>query len=72
MHNCSTIPDLRPNFYKIEKDAVNTYYALYMYKQYGVEVGYNTVPWKIASMRYELATWQKNNDCGALCSGSTF
>lgn len=70
MHNCLTQhpPDLKGKYYTIEKDMINTFYAMYMYRQYGVEVGYKIVPWQLACMKFELANWQINNDCGTLCT----
>lgn len=69
MHSCSTqrIPDYKSHYYTIEKDMVNTFYAMYMKDKYSVEVGYKHVPWPVACMKFELAMWQFNNDCGELC-----
>jgi len=68
MHNCSPkIPDYKSKYYTIERDMVNTFYGMYMEKQWGIEVGYNRVPWPIACMQFELAKWQFDNDCGTLC-----
>lgn len=72
MHNCSTIPciippNLRGKYYTIEKDMINTFNAMYMHQQWGVEVGYKYSPWPVVCMNFELAQWQMNNDCGKLC-----
>lgn len=75
-HVCNIIPDLRPQYSQIESDYVNTFYAMYMKGEWGIDMGYIYSPWPVVSMKMELVTWQRDNDCGALCtlslSGDTF
>ncbi len=71
LHNiCTVSTDIRPQFPTIEAEFVSTFYAMYMSKQWGAEMGYAYVPWPVACMRMEVVTWQLENDCGRLCTES--
>lgn len=71
MHHICSIPvDLRPQYSQIESDYLGTFYAMYMKGEWGVDMGYVTVPWPTVSMKWELVNWQMDNDCGLLCSQS--
>lgn len=61
--------DLRPEYKTIEQQFTDPFYAKYMAEQWGIDVGYNTIPGYLATMRMELVVWQQNMDCSnSLCT----
>lgn len=55
----------------INDDFCNVYFAEYMKEQWGITVGYDTIPPYLALMRKQLADWQLANDCGCSQCGTS-
>lgn len=62
---------LEPIAQEIEQQFVDLFYGQYMAEQWGIEVGYKSVPTYMATMRMELLNWQQNMDCdNSLCTAA--
>lgn len=60
--------DLKSDYQTIEQQFVDLFYAKYMAEQWGIEMGYNTIPDTMATMRMNLVLWQLGMDCSnSLC-----
>lgn len=56
---------------EINTDYCNTIMAQYLQNQWGITVGYNTVPLEIVKMRKKLLEWLQLKDCvNSLCTSS--
>jgi len=63
--------DLKPHTETINKDFTSLYFALYMDGEWGVQVGFNTLPMWFVNMRKQLVDWQNSSDCCSLATDST-
>lgn len=55
---------------EINGDFTALYFSLYMQGEWGIQVGYQTLPVWYVNMRKKLADWQNDSDCCALCTES--
>lgn len=61
----------KDNITNINRDYTSLYFGMFMFDEYGVEIGYKPVPYYIINMQKELADWQVCDDCCTLCNKST-
>lgn len=61
--------DLKPQIREIEQQFVDLYYGKYMAGQWGITVGYKSLPDYWVNMRLQIASWQLGMDCtNSLCT----
>ncbi len=62
--------NLKKHTREIDGDFISYYFAQYMQGEWGIEVGYQTLPAWWINYRKQLADWQNLQDCCSLCAES--